>query len=215
MPLDIDRLIGAVRREVSTRDIDGKEARVVTASRRYDTTVEDLWEALTDPERLKRWFLPVSGEFRIGGRYRIEGNASGVIQRCEPPRTLGVTWEFQDNVSWVTLTLASAGGGTELRLEHAAHVPEEFQAQFGDGATGVGWDQALMGLEMHLVAGPVRPENAEEWVRTPEGKDFVTRSSEAWYAASVAAGTDSVAARAAADRTTAFYLGIAPDAATD
>ena len=35
-------------------------------TRTYDTTAEDLWEALTDPVRLPRWFLPVSGDLRLG-----------------------------------------------------------------------------------------------------------------------------------------------------
>jgi hypothetical protein len=41
-----------------------------------------------------------------------------------------------------------------------------------------------------------------------EGKHFVCRSSEDWCRASIAAGTDEVAARAAAERTTAFYTGM-------
>ncbi len=74
--------------------------------------------------------------------------------------------------------------------------------------SGVGWDMALMGLDRHLESGaPVDPQAAMAWLGTPEGKDFVNRSSEDWCRASVADGTDAEAAEAAAKRTTAFYTG--------
>ena len=54
----------------------------------YDTTLDDLWDACTNAERIPRWFLPVSGELRDGGRYQLEGNAGGTIERCDPPTRL-------------------------------------------------------------------------------------------------------------------------------
>ena len=33
----------------------------------YDTDIDDLWEACTDPERLARWIAKVSGDLRVGG----------------------------------------------------------------------------------------------------------------------------------------------------
>jgi uncharacterized protein YndB with AHSA1/START domain len=96
---DIDPQISAVRREVGTRERDGREAKVVTISQAYDTDVDDLWEACTSAERLARWFAPVSGELRLGGRYQIEGNASGTVERCDPPKSFSLTWEFGGGVS--------------------------------------------------------------------------------------------------------------------
>src|SRR6187431_460405 len=140
MEFDIPRQIGAVTRKVETRLHEGQPARVVVAARTYDTTVDDLWDAVTNKDRIPRWFLPVSGDLRLGGRYQLEGNAGGTITRCEPPRVVAVTWEFGGNTSWVNVTLTeNPGGGTYLELEHIAHVPEEFWDQFGPGAAGVGW----------------------------------------------------------------------------
>jgi hypothetical protein len=51
--------------------------------RTYDATPEDVWDALTDPERIVRWFLPIKGDLRIGGRFSLEGNAGGEILRCD------------------------------------------------------------------------------------------------------------------------------------
>ena len=87
---DIARLIGAVTREVRTETYEGKDAKVVVASRVYDTSVKDLWDAITNAERLPRWFAPVTGELMLGGKYQVQGNASGTITRCEPPRELAM-----------------------------------------------------------------------------------------------------------------------------
>lgn len=38
-----------------------------------------MWDACTDPERIPRWFLPISGDLRLNGRYQLEGNAGGAI----------------------------------------------------------------------------------------------------------------------------------------
>jgi uncharacterized protein YndB with AHSA1/START domain len=49
----------------------------VTITQVYAAPVEDVWDACTNPARIPRWFLPVSGELRLGGRYQLEGNAGG------------------------------------------------------------------------------------------------------------------------------------------
>jgi uncharacterized protein YndB with AHSA1/START domain len=209
MSLDIPRLIGAVTRELTTRDVDGTPARVVVATRTYDTTQDDLWDAITNAERIPRWFMPITGDLRLGGRFQLQGNAGGEILVCDRPEFLRVTWEYGGQVSWVEVRLtADARSGTELRLEHIAHVPKDFWDQFGAGAVGVGWDSALLGLDqLHATHASVRPEDAMTWLVSDEGREFVTRSSEAWCAASIAAGEDPGAARAAALRTRAAYTG--------
>jgi uncharacterized protein YndB with AHSA1/START domain len=209
MQIDIDRYLGAVTREVASRDYEGRPARVVILSRRYPTTVMDLWDALTSAERIPRWFLPVSGDLRLGGRYQFEGNAGGEITACDPPRLLAATWEFGGGVSWLTVRLAEEkGGGARLELEHIAHVEGDFWDQFGPGAVGVGWDLALIGLGLHLATGAaVDPTESAAWSASEEGKAFARGSSEGWRRASIAAGTDEATATAAAARTTAFYTG--------
>ena len=84
MNLDVECNLGAVERSVSVLHRDGKPARAVTLSRSYETTIEDLWDAVTNGERIPRWFLPISGDLELGGRYQLEGNAGGVITACEP-----------------------------------------------------------------------------------------------------------------------------------
>lgn len=92
--VDIIEEVSAVRRVVGTRVLEPGEARTVTLSRTYQASVADLWDACTNPERIPRWFLPVSGELRLGGRYQLDGNAGGTIERCDPPNGFAATWEY-------------------------------------------------------------------------------------------------------------------------
>ncbi len=214
--IDVVHQINAVRRHVGSRVLDAGEARTVTVVRTYDAPVEDLWDACTNPERIPRWFLPVSGDLRVGGRYHLEGNASGTIERCDPPVSFAATWEYGGDVTWIELRLShEADGRTRFELEHVAHVDDERWAQFGPGAVGVGWDLGLLGLAMHLESGKSRdPGEAAAWSASEEGRRFMALSSRSWGDASIAAGTDRAQAQAAADRTTAAYTGTEPQPAT-
>ncbi|MFD0886461.1 SRPBCC family protein [Streptosporangium algeriense] len=199
--------INAVRRRVGTRTLDEGEARVTVISQTYDASVEDVWDACTNPERIPRWFMPVSGDLRLNGRYQLEGNAGGVIESCDPPKGFTATWEFGGGMSWIEVYLdAEPDGRTRFTLEHIAHVDDERWAEFGPGAVGVGWDLAFVGLALHLSSGQaVGQEEGMAWTLSEEGRRFIELSSQGWREASVAAGTDEAEARAAESRTTAFY----------
>jgi uncharacterized protein YndB with AHSA1/START domain len=208
--IDIVHQISSVDRHVGSRRLEAGEARTLTISRVYDVPPEDLWDACTNPERISRWFLPISGELRPGGRFEFQGNASGTIERCEPPHTVDATWEFGGQISWIELRLTpEPGGRSRLALEHIAHVEDDLWAQFGPGAVGVGWDGGLLGLTLYLTSPADLPEReaVEAWQTSDEGRRFTSLSSERWAEASIAAGTDAAEAQAAAARTTDFYSG--------
>ena len=91
-------------------------------------------------------------------------------------------------------------------LEHVAHVDDERWLQYGPGAVGIGWDLALMGLTLHLASGASNdPQATAAWMSSPERVEFVTHSSRSWADASITAGTTAAEARAADERSTAFY----------
>lgn len=208
MNIDVARMLGLVERSLLPGEREGRAATVVVARRTYPTTITDLWDALTSPERLPRWFAPVGGELRVGGRFSVEGNASGVVLACDPPASFEVTWESGDT-SWVSVSLtADAPERTTLELRHTAHPPEEFWDTFGPGAVGVGWDLSLLGLGLHLEGGDaVDPAEAEAWSVSDEGRAFSSGASAAWGLAAVAAGEDEGVARRRAEATAAFYAG--------
>jgi uncharacterized protein YndB with AHSA1/START domain len=204
--IDVTHQINASRRSVGARELEAGEARALTVSQVYDTDLEDLWDACTNAERIPRWFLPVSGDLRAGGHYRLEGNASGKIETCDRPNGFTATWEYDGQVSWIEVRLTAEGDGkARFELEHIVPADDKWD-EFGPGAVGVGWDMGLMGLARYLSSGKANdPAEAMAWMVSEEGRQFATQSSERWYEASVAAGADPAEARAAADRTTAAY----------
>ena len=209
MSIDIVREIEAIERELGSGRIAAGEGRMIRLQRTYDAPIEDVWDALTNPERISRWFLPISGDYRVGGRYQLEGNAGGEIVACERPDRLRVTWAYGESasaadVSELELRLtATSDEATDFELEHTAVVPDEFWSQYGPGAVGVGWDQGLLGLSLHLHGGSVGDPIA--WQLSGEGRDFATRSSQAWGAAHAAAGASPEDVAIAVANTTAFY----------
>src|SRR3546814_5956698 len=82
-------------------------------------------------------------------------------------------------VSWLTIGLSAADGGTRLELVHESPVDPEFAAMYGPGAVGVGWDLALMGLGLHLEdSTPVDPAEFETFTFSPGGIALVEHRAE-------------------------------------
>ncbi|GAB3570697.1 hypothetical protein GCM10027445_24660 [Amycolatopsis endophytica] len=123
----------AIGREVRRTTATSGETVSVLVRRRYDATAADVWDAVTDPVRVRRWFLPLTGDLREGGTFQLEGNAGGDILTCDAPRLLKVT--FGGPTSIVEVRLTADGESTDLGLEHT--VPIEI-AQSDAGALFVG-----------------------------------------------------------------------------
>ena len=123
----MDDLIAALDqagRAVADADLRDGPAHVVELRRAVHAPVADVWDACTDPERVRRWFLPLTGDLRPGGTFQLEGNAGGTITTCEPPHRLEVTWRFGGaEPSLVSLELTAVGQDTtELVLRHTGPV---------------------------------------------------------------------------------------------
>jgi uncharacterized protein YndB with AHSA1/START domain len=120
--IDVTHQISAVQRRVGTRTLAAGEARIVVISQTYDAAVADVWDACTNADRIPRWFLPVSGELKPGGRYQLEGHAGGTIERCDPAQ--GAAWAASDEgrrfmalsgERWCAAHIAAGGGEAQAR----------------------------------------------------------------------------------------------------
>jgi uncharacterized protein YndB with AHSA1/START domain len=172
---DVASIIADHQRTLGRRETEEGEAYVLRLNHHYDAAVEDVWEACTDPGRIGRWFLPITGDLRLGGSYQLEGNAGGRIKGCEPPRRLAVTRELGGGTSDLTLTLSpGADGGTDFELEHVAVLPfTEEQYLDGIGGMAPGWEDALAGLDSHL-SGDLFESPATRWYE-PGSEEEVER----------------------------------------
>jgi uncharacterized protein YndB with AHSA1/START domain len=183
--IDIPAQLDAIEREVTRRNGANGEEVTVTIRRSYQAGKSDVWDALTDPERLRRWFLPIRGDLRTGGSFQLEGNAGGDILECRPTDLIRVT--FGGPTSIVELRLSERGGNlTMLELEHS--FPLEL-AQSGAGAlyVGPGWDGGFVALDLYL-----RGEIADDPVaaaNSPEGIELSRQSVDAWIDVVETSGT--------------------------
>ena len=175
-------------REVGRRRIGAGDARTAILRRTYDAPIDEVWDACTQPDRLNRWFLAVSGDLRPGGRFQLAGNAGGEIVACEPPRALHLTWVYGDRpVDEVWLRLSPApDGGTALELEHVTVDTEvEWEGRMLDVIPGVGsvWELPLAWALPRYLRGELPDRPAAEWYEpTPEHAAMAERSAEAWAA---------------------------------
>ncbi|MDF0514173.1 SRPBCC domain-containing protein [Agromyces sp. H3Y2-19a] len=221
--VDVNAQLDAVTRSIETKEVDGERTYVQLLTQTYPSPIDDVWDAVTSAERIPRWFLPISGDLRLGGTYQFEGNAGGEIRSCEPPRdgTAGysVTWGMgvgEPAIVSVRLIEVDASH-TRFELENVAtatSLPDGMWEQFGPSATGIGWDQGLLGLALHFSGGDdgISPEEAPAWVASDEGKAFMRRSADAWAAAHERDGVSAEVAKGASDRTYAAYTGDAAGA---
>ena len=181
-------MLDGTQREIDYRDTAAGRVRSLLIRREYDAEIADVWDAITDPERLRRWFAPVSGDLREGGTFQLKGNAGGDIRRCDAPKLLAVTWAYGDApAADVELRLSAADGVTTLELHHAPIAEtvdfggRDIDPVLNDSETGVwglgaGWELGFIGLGRYL-AGSFPADAAEP---SPELIEAADEISAAW-----------------------------------
>lgn len=139
--------------ELRRRRIAAGDARVALMRRTYDAPIEDVWDACTNPERLARWYVPVTGELRVGGRIEQAMMGSGEITSCEPPHLLMLSLG-RGGTDEIELRLTSTGrGSTHLELQHATTIGQhEIGGELYDAifCMGGGYYPRLWALDQHL-----------------------------------------------------------------
>lgn len=135
---------------------------VVRMQARYATDIDQLWSALTDPQRLARWYGDVTGDLRVGGEFTAFVPSSGWdgrgrIDACDPPRQLKVAmWEPDRTEEPLAVDLVSAGDHTMLLLEKRG-IGEDLA-----WAYAAGWHAHLEDLAAHLE-GSDRADLGARW----------------------------------------------------
>lgn len=135
-------------------------AGVVRIEDRYDTDVDDLWSAITDPGRLARWYGTVEGDFRPGGAFRVHIDTAGLdatgrVEECDPPHHLRlITRETDESAraggeepfdEIAEATLTADGGQTVLVIE-VRGLPMHKIAAYG-----AGWQMHAEALGAYLA----------------------------------------------------------------
>jgi uncharacterized protein YndB with AHSA1/START domain len=144
----------------SLRSADGKG--VVRMEDRFDTDIDDVWSALTDPLRLARWIGEVEGDLRLGGEFRFRFFASGSegtgrVDACEPPRRLLLTMALgQPDEDVIEATLTGDGDQTILVWEERG-MPLDLLAAYGAGV------QIHVEDLVACLAGRERVDAAARW----------------------------------------------------
>lgn len=177
--IDIATQLTTVYREVGPAA--SGDALGVLIRRRYPAPAADVFAALTDPERLPRWYRAVTGDLRAGGEFRLADGCRGRIVQCEPPRRLLLTWEAEPASVDVRLGTDDSGG-TVLELEHALGVEPAATAL----SAGPGWDVRLLALDLFLRGGQLG--DPDRWECSADVQRFAQHAVSAWAAAVATAG---------------------------
>jgi uncharacterized protein YndB with AHSA1/START domain len=141
------------------RSVDG--TGVVRMEDRYHTGIDDLWSALTEPQRLARWIADVEGDLRVGGEFHASFTSGwqgpGRVDVCEPPRRLRLTMSpGQQDQTVIEAELVAEGDHTSLAVEERGLPLTELAAH------GAGWQAHLEDLAAHL-AGQERADWRTRW----------------------------------------------------
>ncbi|TDU87797.1 activator of Hsp90 ATPase-like protein [Kribbella voronezhensis] len=172
--IDILEHINAIQRQVSKT---GEEVRV-TLRRTYQAEVEDVWDALTDPDRIRRWFMPITGELKVGGSFQLEGNAGGEILECEPPDRFKVSFGGPASLVEIRLSPGAGDDTTELQMDHS--VPADFGGPSGALYVGPGWDGALLGVALYVEGKLKETDDPQQMANSPEVIEFNKASIREW-----------------------------------
>ncbi len=116
--------------------------------------IDQVWAALTTPERLAHWFAQATVDLRVGGTLRLRwiGSEETVMQItvCDPPRSIAWQWHLDGRTTLVRFDLATAGDGCALTLTHSGLSP---RAGRGAGVRA-GWHAHLDGIEDAIRDSP-------------------------------------------------------------
>jgi len=171
--------------ELRHRTIPAGDARVAVFARTYETTIEDLWDACTDPGRLRRWYAPVTGDLRVGGSFAQANMGSGTILTCDAPHLLRLSLGGGVDEIELRLSPGAEDGTTRLELQHATTLDShDIGGQMFDAifCMGGGYYPRLLALDLHLRGTLPDDHDSAAFHLNPEMRPVIERGSAAMAA---------------------------------
>jgi uncharacterized protein YndB with AHSA1/START domain len=120
----------------------------------YRTDIDDLWDAITSPDRLARWLGTVEGDLRVGAVVQMSlvsgWDGPARVDVCEPPYRLALTANpAADDETRMEATLTREGEHTRLRIEESGFSLDILPFH------GSGWQTHVEDLRAYLEDRPV------------------------------------------------------------
>jgi uncharacterized protein YndB with AHSA1/START domain len=171
--------------ELRRRTIPAGEARVAVFTRVYPTTEEDLWDACTNPERLRRWYVPVTGDLVVGGTFQQVNMGSGTILECRPPRLLKLSLGGGADEIELLISPGPREETAKLELQHATTLDshniggEMYDAIF---CMGGGYYPRLRALDLHIRGALPEAYDSTAFHLNPDMRPAIDRGSAAMAA---------------------------------
>jgi uncharacterized protein YndB with AHSA1/START domain len=134
---------------VTRRTVDGQAA--LRIERRFAHSVERVWQAVSEPAEMERWFVgPVAWIPEQGEEFEAMG-ATARVHAVDPPRRLAWSW----GVESYSFELTPDGDGCLLVFTHVLNPEMGPDWQFA-----AGWETYFDRLEAHLGGGFLSEEDA-------------------------------------------------------
>lgn len=135
--------------------------RKVTLQRTFHAPIDELWSALTEPDRIRAWFAPAKIEPQVGGWIELQAHdgsrmMEGMIRVFEPPRVFEYDWVSDYETTVVRYKLEEQANGTRLTLT------EKLLTDKATERRGAGWHQHMDRLEAHM-RGEESPASEPRW----------------------------------------------------
>ena len=131
-------------------------ARCLVIEREFRAPIDDVWAAVTEPDRMARWIGTWTGDpatRRVEFRMTFEGDDPSAedveIRECDPPRRLAVTTHAEGQSWQLELDLSEADGVTTLVFTQPGVDPVEAES------VGPGWEYYLDRLVAAETEGDV------------------------------------------------------------
>lgn len=168
---------------------DNEKTHVVMLATHYTNPIAEVWDSITQPQRLADWFGTVTGDLRTGGSFAVEDRGvTGTIQYCDRHRAIQLEWTENERTGKVAVAVTTGVTGTSVTVRHTV-ADDQRWGQYGPAELGVEWDEALAALDVHLSGNIGHTREVLEQIHAEQGQDALRgRLVEAWRQEHVTAG---------------------------